>query len=154
MHMSSVTRLSSFAKTVRVEADIPISQRDEFERAIVDIIAGECPRMDALVQDLAAIKLKAMAGLQTIEKAINDHPTTGGAKPVMRFLARHYNGQDYPFDLTELRGLDTNLANSCLDCLNCDRLGIREVHNLLANGERDLHRWLEEYWIKPASTRK
>jgi hypothetical protein len=34
MDMSSVTRLSPFAKTVRVEADIPISQRDEFERAI------------------------------------------------------------------------------------------------------------------------
>jgi len=93
--MSSVTRLLPFAKTVRAEADIPISQRDEFERAIVDIIAGECPRTDALVQDLAAIKLKAMAGLQTIEKAINDHPTTGGAKRLVRFLAGHYNGQDW-----------------------------------------------------------
>jgi hypothetical protein len=28
------------SKTVHVEADIPISQRDEFERAIVDILAG------------------------------------------------------------------------------------------------------------------
>jgi hypothetical protein len=38
--MSNVTRLPPFSKTVHVEADIPISQRDEFERAIVDIIAG------------------------------------------------------------------------------------------------------------------
>jgi hypothetical protein len=36
-----------------------------------------------------------MAGLQTIEKAINDHPTTGGAKRLVRFLAGHYNGQDW-----------------------------------------------------------
>ena len=61
-----------------------------------------------------------MAALQDIEKAINEHPTTGGAKRLVRFLAEVYNGQDYPFDLTELRGLDTILAN---DCLFLNRLG-------------------------------
>lgn len=63
----------------------------------------------------------------------------------MRFFAGVYNGQDYPFDLTELRGLDTKLANACLDYLNYGRRGITEVHKHLANGDRDLHRWLEEY---------
>jgi hypothetical protein len=38
--MSNVTRLPPFPKTIHVEADIPISQRDEFERAIVDIVAA------------------------------------------------------------------------------------------------------------------
>ena len=52
--MSNVTRLPPFAKTVRVEAEIPVSQRDEFERAIIDIVAGERPRMDTLDRDLAA----------------------------------------------------------------------------------------------------
>ena len=150
--MSNVTRLPPFSKTVHVEADIPVSQRDEFERAIVDIVAGGRPRMDALDRDLAAIKLRATAALQAIEKAINDHPTTGGAKRLVRFLAGLYNGQDYPFDLTELRSLDTNLA-PCLDYLNYDRLGSKEVHKHLANGERDLHRWLQEYQIKPAPRR-
>jgi hypothetical protein len=148
--MSKVTRLPPFSKTVHVEADIPVSQRDEFERAIVNIIAGERPRMDALDRDLEAITRRAMAALQTIEKAINSHPTTGGARRLVKFLAGVYNGQDYPFDLTELRGLDTNLANARLDYLNYDRLGIKEVHKHLANGERDLHRWLEEYQIKAA----
>lgn len=148
--MSNVTRLPPHPKTVRVEVEIPISQRDEFERAIVDIIAGARPRMDALDRDLAAIRSRAMTGLQAIEKAINDHPTTGQARRLVRFLAGLYNGQDYPFDLTELRGLDTMLANACLDYLNFDRLGLKEVHKHLANGDRDLHRWLEEYGIKPA----
>jgi hypothetical protein len=138
--MSNVTRLPPFAKTVRVEAEIPVSQRDEFERAIIDIVAGERPRMDALDRDLAAI-----------EKAINDHPTSGQAKRLVRFLAGMYNGQDYPFDLSELRGLDTKLANACLDYLNYDRLGVKEVHKHLANGERDLHRWIEDYHIESAS---
>jgi hypothetical protein len=152
--MSNVTRLPPHPKTVHVEAEIPISQRDEFERAIVDIIAGERPRMDALDRDLAQITARAMAALQDIEKAINDHPTTGQAKRLVRFLAGLYNGQDYPFDLTELRGLDTKLASACLDYLNYDRLGIAEVHKHLAKGERDLHRWLEAYGIEPASNRK
>lgn len=151
--MSNVTRLPPFSKTVHVEADIPVSQLDEFERAIVDIIAGERARMDALDRDLAAIKTRAMTALQVIEKAINDHPTTGQAERLVNFLAGLYNGQDYPFDLTEMRGLDTALANACLDYLNFDRLGIKEVHKHLANGERDLHRWLADYKIEPASRR-
>jgi hypothetical protein len=149
--MSNVTRLPPFAKTVRVEAEIPVSQRDEFERAIIDIVAGERPRMDALDRDLAGLNTRAMAALADIEKAINDHPTSGQAKRLVRFLAGMYNGQDYPFDLSELRGLDTKLANACLDYLNYDRLGVKEVHKHLANGERDLHRWLENYHIKPNS---
>ena len=146
--MTNVTRLPPFAKTVHVEADIPISQRDEFEQAIGELNAGKRPRMDALVRDIGAITSRAMAGLQTIEAAINAHPTTGSARRLVRFLAGVYNGSDYPFDLTELRGLDTELTNACLDYLNFDRLGRTEVHRHLANGERDLHRWLKEYGIE------
>lgn len=90
--MSNVTRLPPFSKTVHVEAGIPISQRDEFDRAMIEIVAGKRPRMHALDRDLAGIKTRAVAGLQTIEKAINDHPTTGGSRRLVRFLAGLYNG--------------------------------------------------------------
>lgn len=152
--MSNVTRLPPHSKTVHVEADIPVSQRDEFDRAMVDIIAGGRPRMDALDRDEAAITRRALAALKVIEIAIHSHPTTGGARRLVKFLAGVYNGQDYPFDLTELRGLDTELANACLDYLNYDRLGIKEVHRHLSNGDGDLHRWLEEYGIQPVSKRR
>jgi hypothetical protein len=149
--MSNVTRLPPQSKTVRVEADIPVTQRDEFERAIVDIIAGERPRMDVLDRDVTAITRRGLEALKVIEAAIKSHPTTGGVRRLVKFLAGVYNGQDYPFDLTELRGLDTTLANACLDYLNYDRLGIKEVHRHLDNGDTDLHRWLADYQIKPAS---
>jgi hypothetical protein len=74
--------------------------------------------MDALEQDHAAIKIRAMAGLEVIAAAINAHRTTGGAKRLVRFLAGMYNGADYPFDRSELRGLDTTLANACMHYLN------------------------------------
>lgn len=142
------------SKTVHVEANIPASQLDEFERAIVEIVAGERPRMDELVHDESSIHSRAMQALQSIEESINAHPTTGQSRRLVRFLAGLYNGQDYPFDLTELRGLDTRLANACLDYLNYDRLAKKEVHEHLANAERDLHRWLEEQGILPAPIRR
>jgi hypothetical protein len=147
----SITRLPPSKKTIHVEAEIPISQRDEFDRAMVEIVAGERPRMDAMVRDEASIHTRAMQALQAIESTINEHPTTGQSRRLVRFLAGVYNGQDYPFDLTEVRGLDSRLANACLDYLNYDPLGKKEVHKHLANGDRDLLRWLEEYGIEPAS---
>lgn len=40
--MSNVMRLPLFSKTV-LEADIPMSQRDEFERAIIEFVAKSSP---------------------------------------------------------------------------------------------------------------
>jgi hypothetical protein len=40
------------------------------------------------------------------------------------------------------------LANARLDYLNFDRLGIKEVHKRLSNGETDLHRWLADTTLK------
>jgi len=64
-----------------------MSQWVEFDRAMIEIVARERPRMDALERDLAAIKSRAATALALIEKAINEHPTTGGAKRLVRFLA-------------------------------------------------------------------
>ena len=147
--MSNVTRLPPSGKKIHVEADIPASQLDEFERAIAAIAAGERPRMDTLARDEGEIVRRAMAALQRIETAIEAHPGTGQARRLVKFLAGVYNGEDYPFDLGELRALDTELANACLDYLNYDRLSKREVHKHLKNGDRDLHRWLERYDLLP-----
>jgi hypothetical protein len=140
-------------KTVHVEANIPVSQLDEFELALVEIAGGERPRMDTLLRDEGSIQTRAILALQAIEANIQAHPTTGQSKRLVRFLAGLHNGQAYPFDLTVLRSLDTRLANACLDYLNYDRLGKKEVHKHLANGDRELHRWLKEYGIESASAR-
>jgi len=147
--MTNVTRLPPSGKKVHVEADIPASQLDEFSRTVAALVAGERPHMDALVRDEVEILRRAMAALALIEKAIAGHPGTGQARRLVCFLAGVYNGQDYPFDLTELRSLDTELANACLDYLNYDRLGHKEVHKHLANGDRDLHAWIKRYGLEP-----
>jgi hypothetical protein len=147
----NITRLPVSKKTIHVEVEIPINQRYEFGCAMVEIVAGERPRMDAMVRDETSIHRRAMQALQLIEATINTHPTTGQSRRLVRFLAGVYNGSGYPFDLTELRGLDTKLANAYLDYLNDDRLGKKEVHKHLANSDHDLQRWIEQYGIEPAS---
>jgi hypothetical protein len=67
--MNSTPPIPLHIKTVRIEAQIPATQRDELERAIVEIISGDRSRMDALKSDMAAITHKALAALKVIETA-------------------------------------------------------------------------------------
>ena len=77
------------------------------------------------------------------------HPGTGQAGRRVAFPAGVYNGWDYPFDLSDLRTLDTALANACLDYLNYDRLGICDLDKHLPGGGRALQAWIRDYNIVP-----
>ena len=136
-------------KHVRVELTFPESRREELDLAWREIIAVRRLRMDALNHEIAVITERGMSALRIIESAIRRNPTTWQARRLVSFLAALYNGSDFPFDLAELRALDTELANACLDYLNYDRLGRREVHRHLSRGERELHRWIDDYGIAP-----
>jgi hypothetical protein len=126
-------------------------QARELDDAWQEIVSGKkLVRTAALEHGMEAVMERARPALETLETAIREHPTTGQAGRLVRFLAGVYNGEDYPFDLTELRALDTELANACLDYLNYDRLGKREVHHHLAGGDRELHGWMKAYRIEPA----
>lgn len=123
----------------------------ELREAWEEIVTGKkLARTEALEHGVEAIMERARGALEVIERAIREHPTTGQAGRLARFLAGVYNGSDFPFELTELRALDTELANACLDYLNYDRLGKREVHHHLSGGDRELHQWFRDYRIEPA----
>lgn len=122
----------------------------ELREAWTEIVSGaKLSRAEALEHATEAVMERARLALEIIEAAIRDNPASGQAGRLVRFLAGVYNGEDYPFALTELRALDTKLANACLDYLNYDRLAKREVHHHLAGGDRALHRWMKEYGIAP-----
>jgi hypothetical protein len=125
-------------------------QADELRAAWHQIVSGKkLPHAEALEHGLEGIMERARSAIQVIEAAIRENPTTGQAGRLVRFLAAVYNGYDYSFDLTELRALDTRLANACLDYLNYDRLAKREVHHHLSGGDRELQRWIEGYRVPP-----
>jgi hypothetical protein len=126
-------------------------QAQELNEAWTEIVSGQkLERTAALEHGVDAVMERARPALEIIETAIRQNPTTGQAGRLIRFLAGLYNGHDYPFDLTDLRALDTRLANACLDYLSYDRLGKREVHHHLAGGDGDLNRWIEDIGLDPA----
>lgn len=149
---SSGTRLPQEDERIEMRLSVTNNAQAEELRAAWEeiVVGGKQPRTEALARDRAAITSRGLTALEVIETAIRQNPTTGQARRLLRFLLGVYNGYDYPFDLTDLRALDTGLANACLDYLNYDRLGIREVHKHLSGGDRELHRWRADYGIEPA----
>ena len=132
----------------RIELSLTVSndaQARELDLAWREIISGKkLERLQTVEHDVAEIMDRARTALATIETAIRGNPTTGQAGRLIRFLAGIYNGNEFPFDLTDLRALDTSLASACLDYLNYDRLGKQEVHHHLAGGEQELHLWMRQ----------
>ncbi len=139
--------------TDKIEITLQVTnevQAQELRQAWHEIVSGKVERLQAMDKGTEAIMERARLALDTIATAIREHPTTGQAGRLVRFLAGVYNGSEFPFDLTDLRALDTELANACLDYLNYDRLGKREVHHHLSGGDRELHQWFRDYGIEPA----
>jgi NADH dehydrogenase/NADH:ubiquinone oxidoreductase subunit G len=135
------------AVTLEVTND---AEAQELTDAWQEIVTGKrLVRAEALEHHVEAVMERARVALQIIETAIRQNPTTGQAGRLVRFLAALYNGYDYSFDLTALRALDTELANACLDY---DRLGKVEVHTHLADGDRELQRWIRDYRVEPRLT--
>jgi hypothetical protein len=127
------------------------AQAIELNQAWQEIVSDQkLDRVGAIEHGVEAVMERARSALEIIETAIREHPTTGQAGRLVRFLAGLYNGQDYPFDLSDLRALDTRLADACLDYLNYDALAMYEVRHHLTGGDRELNRWVVAYGIEPA----
>jgi hypothetical protein len=136
-------------RKVRVEVEVPEALMGEFDLMMQELLVGKRARLDTLGQEIEAIEVRGLEGLQVILAAIRSNPGTGQVGRLVRFLAGLYNGWDYPFDLSDLRPLDANLANACLDYLNYDRLGICDLDTHLEGGGRELQAWLRDYGITP-----
>jgi hypothetical protein len=71
---------------------------------------------------------------------------------LVRFLASLYLKYDCPFELTDLRTLDTVLANACWDYLNYDRLGVCDLDRHLADGGAEVEGWIRDYGYVPRAS--
>lgn len=70
---------------------------------------------------------------------------TGQCGIVARFLAGLYNGQEFPFDLTELRGLDQDLFEHCLAVLRLDNTQAVEIHRYFPDGDARWKRIIQNW---------
>lgn len=125
------------------------AQAEELHAAWREILSGKRTRLDTAAEDVNEIMERAMAGLQRIVKAIEEHPGSGQAGRLVRFLASVYNGHEFHFDLTDLRSMDADLANACIDYLNYDRLSKAEVHTHLPGGGKQMQWWITQHGVLP-----
>jgi len=59
---------------------------------------------------------------------------TGQSSVVARFLLNLYNGDRFPFDLTDMRRLDFEVFDDCMAVLMMDAQPLKEVHQYFENG--------------------
>jgi len=73
---------------------------------------------------------------------------SGQCKTVTRFLLGLYNGNHFPFDLTDLRTVDPKIFDDCLSVLRMDYASCKEIHDILGVPGRDFEALAEDWGIK------
>lgn len=78
---------------------------------------------------------------------------SGQPRHIAAFLLGLYNGRRFPFDLTDLRCIDTELFEDCMLVLRMDRCPRQEVHCYFDNGGVRFEDLARFHGIKNASDR-
>jgi hypothetical protein len=136
-------------KRIQMHFDVATDdQAAELSAAYEEVILGKRTRVSTAAEDTLEVMERARTGLQKIVQAIEEHPRSGQARRLVGFLAGVYNGNEYRFDLTDLRALDTELANACIDYLNYDRLAKAEVHTHLPGLGRQMEGFIAQQGLR------
>ena len=61
---------------------------------------------------------------------------SGQIRRIVQFIASTYNGEAFPFDLFDLRGLDVAIGDDMLLCLDALRWAKTDLHQLVPDGGR------------------
>ena len=72
---------------------------------------------------------------------------SGQCKVVAKFLLGCYNGDRFPFDLTDFRCLDHSLFMDCLAVLKMDFTPRREVHTYFDNGGKKFEKLADDWRV-------
>ncbi len=73
---------------------------------------------------------------------------TGQSCVVARFLLNLYNGDRFPFDMTDFRCLDFAVFNDCMVVLKMDFQPAREIHMYFENGGAILEKIAADWGFK------
>ncbi|WP_018991281.1 DUF7673 family protein [Aromatoleum toluclasticum] len=87
-----------------------------------------------------------MEALQRLWQLANGH--SGQCRIVAAFLLGLYNGRRFPFDMTDFRGLDTEIFRDCLAVLAMDNTPKAEVHELLGVPGARFEKLADDWRIK------
>ena len=72
---------------------------------------------------------------------------SGQIARVARFIAATYNGQDFSFDLFDLRALDVGISDDMLRCLDALRWAQADLYTLVPNGDARVRRVIARWGL-------
>jgi hypothetical protein len=111
----------------------PLRQQDpEAQARMAVAMAARAREADERQAQLPAIRLEGEAALRRLLPIAQRD--TGQSGVIARFLLNLYNGERFPFDLTDLRRLDYALFDDCMAVLNMDYQPAQEVHRYFDHG--------------------
>jgi hypothetical protein len=73
---------------------------------------------------------------------------SGQIARVARFIASTFNGEAFPFDLFELRGVDVEISDDMLVCLDALRWAKADLYKLVPDGERRILQVIKDWGLK------
>lgn len=73
---------------------------------------------------------------------------SGQIRYISRFLASTYNGTAFPWNPFELRGLDVDIGDDMLACLDAVRWGKTDLYRLVPDGEKRVLAVIELWGLK------
>lgn len=77
------------------------------------------------------------AAAQALERLLNLAETrdSGQIRTVTRFIAATFDGQNFAFDLFDLRTVDVEISDDMLTCLDALRWGKADLYKLVPQGQ-------------------
>ena len=115
---------------------------------VEDLMSGRYRAERAATQDAVT---DAIAALHRLLGCVKRHWHSGQWPRIVTFLGSLFNGTDFPFDLSELRGVDRDIAADALAVLRLDSLGQKEVQRYVENGDALWQELIEDYGLKPVA---
>ena len=111
----------------------PMRQPDpETTARMAAVMATRRREREERLQQIPAIRLEGEAALRRLLPVAQRD--TGQSSVIARFLLNLYNGDRFPFDMTDLRRLDFDLFDDCIAVLKMDFQPTKEVHGYFDNG--------------------
>jgi hypothetical protein len=122
-------------------AELTPEIRAEFERELREQAERELQRPQVHREGIAALT-------RLFEVA---HGHSGQCRTVAAFLLGCYNGQRFPFDLSDFRAIDYKLFDDCIAVLKMDAQPKQEVHTYFPHGSSKFEQLAKDWGIADRS---
>jgi hypothetical protein len=124
----------------------PVQQQDSSVQKMFEAMRRERERRLA---ERPAIELEGKAALERLFKVAQGD--SGQCRHIAKFLLGLYNGGRFPFDLTDLRCIDTELFDDCVALLKMDAQPRQEVHRYFENGGKRFEQLAKDWNVLDVS---